>query len=351
MLIPAMRRGEPLHISPPLSAQLCFRLPRIRDIFHTWYPGEFSRIAIHTTPRECTHDKPQPRAATFFSGGVDSFYTLLKHRSGCDTLPVRLTDIIFVRGVETRLHPGNRIDESERWSRDIAAEMGVGCIVGETNIRTCLQGPDTYINWEDHYHGSALAAIASAVSFKVGYVCISAPFPYTYLIAHGATPLLDEMYSTERVNVIHDGSEAGRAAKVAKILEWDRELILSRLRVCIETDGGAFNCGKCRKCVRTAITLRVLGVWQQARTFPDKSTDHWETVLDVDHVAFTEDNLAFAIAHGAAPELIAMLQRVVQRKRRRAGLQAFVRNSPLNSLRPVVRRLRKPFASSTPASS
>jgi hypothetical protein len=73
---------------------------------------------------------------------------------------------------------------------------------------------------------AALAAIVSAVCSRAGYVCIPSEFSYNHLIPHGSTPLLDEMYSTERVNVIHDGSEVGRATKVAKIIQWDRDLVL-----------------------------------------------------------------------------------------------------------------------------
>ena len=150
------------------------------------------------------------------------------------------------------------------------------------------------------------------------------------------------MYSTERLNLIHDGSEVTRASKVAKMIEWDRDLVLARLRVCWRNSGGAFNCGQCRKCVRTAVPLRVLGVWQHAE-FRDKSTDHWERVIEADHPIFADENLQFARERGGDSELIAMLQRVVQRNRRKAGLSAVVRNSPLNSLRPAWHLLRRRF--------
>src|SRR5687767_5010649 len=69
LLISAMRSGESLEVDPPISPQLCFSLPRIRDIFHVWFP-KFSRISIRTTPQVPRHHQIEPRAATFFSGGV-----------------------------------------------------------------------------------------------------------------------------------------------------------------------------------------------------------------------------------------------------------------------------------------
>ena len=81
----------------------------------------------------------------------------------------------------------------------------------------------------------------------------------------------------------------------------------------IENQGGAFNCGRCYKCVRTAVPLRVLGAWEDAKTFPDKATDHWERVIGDDHLVLTEENLQFAKDHGADRTFVALLERVVRR--------------------------------------
>src|SRR4029079_19772920 len=70
MLLPAMRRAERLEISAPIAPLLCFNLPRICDIFHTWWP-ELPRSELCVTPRRNGGDAPPQRAATFFSGGVD----------------------------------------------------------------------------------------------------------------------------------------------------------------------------------------------------------------------------------------------------------------------------------------
>lgn len=73
LLIKAMNTKEALEIKEPISPRLHFNLPRIRDIFHTWWPDRFSRIDIRTSPRLESSSTPKPLAATFFSGGVDSF--------------------------------------------------------------------------------------------------------------------------------------------------------------------------------------------------------------------------------------------------------------------------------------
>ena len=68
-------------------------------------------------------------------------------------------------------------------------------------LRTSLQHRP-HLHWERHYHGSALAAVALGLSPMFAYVCIPSAFWYRHLIAHGSTPLVDEI-STERLQVVH----------------------------------------------------------------------------------------------------------------------------------------------------
>jgi hypothetical protein len=337
LLLPCMRAGEPLQVVPAISPLLSFSLPRIRDLFHAWWP-RLPRIDIETTPQNAAALPTHHRAATFFSGGVDSFYSLLKHRRP-GTLPQPLTHIIYMRGIENRLELAEGVEQTMEWVQKIARATGVQAIVGETNIRTSLQSPESNLHWERHYHGSALAAVALGLSQHLAYVCIPSAFSYNHLIAHGSSPLGDEMYSTERQRLLHDGAEVTRPQKVASILEWDRDLVLTHLRVCIDNRGGAFNCGRCYKCVRTAVALRALGVWDQARTFPDKATDHWEHIIGEDHLALTEENLQFAQERDAETALVAMLRAAVRRQRRREGAKTFVKNSALSPLMPLARHV------------
>ena len=340
-LLPAMRANEPLEIAAPISPRLAMMLPRIRDIYKTWWP-HLGRIDLDVTPADAgTATTTDRGAATYFSGGVDSFYSLLKHRGGHGGLPVRLTHVIFMRGVETRLELTRGVEDTERWIRDVAAHAGVTPIIGESNFRTVLQGPEENLHWERHYHGSALAAIALPLSRSLAFVCIPSAFSYNHLVAHGSTPLVDEMFSTESLQILHDGAEATRATKVSRIIEWDRELVLRHLRVCIRNHGGAVNCGRCKKCVRTAVPLRVLGVWHEARTFPDKETSHWERVMGEDHLVLTEENLRFAEEQGADRELVTLLKRVAARKRRRESAKALLARPPLDRFAPAVYRTRQ----------
>jgi hypothetical protein len=314
MLLPSMRANEPLIIEPSISQRLHLQLPRIMRLFHTWFP-EFRLIAIETTPCEYPA-APGPSAATFFSGGVDSFYTMLKHLSG--EVQVRLSHLLFMRGVETPLDetdPG--ISVSEQLVRETAAAKGLKVVTGETNVRAVLCPSDGQIQWEGHYHGSALAAVALALKPLFHAVCIPSTFTYNDFVRHGSSPILDEMYSTEAMAILHDGAEATRAAKVERIVAWDRRLVLDNLRVCMENAGSAFNCGRCKKCVRTAIALAALGVLDEAKLFAEHYPEKWPAICSWDHEISVQQNISFVLERGADPYLLSVLRR--SEKLRRAA--------------------------------
>ncbi len=336
LLLPAMRTGEPLTVMPGMSRRFCFNLPRIRDIFHAWWP-ECAPIPIETTATSFASESLAPRAATFFSAGVDSFYTLLKHRAGFGSSAISLTHLLYIRGVERRLEWTKGVNETERLIRDVAAAAGVETIVGETNVRTDLQGP--HLAWGRHYNGSALAAIALGLSNGFEYICIPSSFAYNHLLPYGSTPLVDEMFSTERLQIVHDGSEVSRPTKIARIVAWNRDLVLRYLRVCVKNSGGAFNCGKCYKCIRTAVPLRVLGLWDLAHTFPDKAMDHWEAAIAADDRLLAEENLLFAQEHSADRALIAMLRRGLRQRRRKDRLAAILNKPSMQRFQPLAKRI------------
>ena len=334
-LLPAAHAGEPLQVVPPISPRLHFNLPRVLNVWHTWHP-EIARVPVEAEPRERAPIPPAGRAATFFSGGVDSFYTLLKRLRPETALPVPLTHVVFMRGLETRLERSRGVDESLQRVERIAEAAGVECLAGESSLRTF-----TDLDYEDHLYGAGLAATALTLAGGLDYVCVPSGYSYDHMVPHGSTHLVDEMYSTEQLSIVHDGAEATRAEKMARIIEWDKDLVLDNLRVCHLNRGGDYNCGRCRKCVRTTIPLKILGVWEDAHTFPDKSTDHWERVLATDHLALTEENLALARDRGADPELTAMLERVVRRKRSRAALKTLARNTAFERVLPLARTVRR----------
>lgn len=315
-LIKSMRANEPLEIEAPISARLHVMLPRIRDIYHHWWPDLFKSIPILTSPRQTQDQLPKKTTATFFSGGVDSFYSLLKHQEEGSKVGRPLSHLVFMRGVETPLEKTKGVEQSEDWVRAVATELGIKTIFGTTNVRTHIMS-----NWEKYDHGSALASIGLCLSPLIGHMCVPSAFSYKYQVPHGSTPLVDEMFSTDRMFIFHDGSEATRAEKVEAIIRWNKDLGLRYLRVCLGNFGGAFNCGRCRKCVRTAIPLKIIGALHEANTFRHKEATHWEAIVTLDHLELVRENYELAKRWNTDPALLKMLDGIMRKKKFEAAMQ------------------------------
>src|SRR5260370_41155326 len=88
-LLPAMRVGGDVKIPEPGSPKLLASIGTIQDIFRSWeqrFPvySSYRRVAIHAPGRLTPLAGPGRGTALFFTGGVDSFYSLLRHREEID---------------------------------------------------------------------------------------------------------------------------------------------------------------------------------------------------------------------------------------------------------------------------
>ena len=246
-LVPALTKGGSLAVPGPVSQRLLAATPTIVDIFTSWYPM-LRRVGIQDAVPVARDVALGQRVGAFFSGGVDSFYTFLKHRE-------EVTDLIFVHGFDIRLDDAPLRRMTSEMVRRVASEFGKGVVEVETNLRSLL---DPYADWRDLTHGAALATVGHLLSGFFGRIYIAAAYSYAGLLPNGTHPLLDPLWSTEALDFVHDGCEASRLDKVAFISR--HEVALENLRVCWKNPDGAYNCGRCEKCHRVVGMLKAIDV-------------------------------------------------------------------------------------------
>jgi hypothetical protein len=230
-------------------------LQTIQEIFHSWYPD----LAIVPVEADAAEVLAQPRdglAGSFFSGGVDSLFTLLKHRS-------KISRLIWVYGFDVGLGDTSLREQVFTALNAFSSQFGAPLLEVETNLR---EFTDQYsVPWGTQAHGAALASVGQLLGGVCSRIFIPSSDSYAQLAPWGSHPLLDPLWSTESVLFVHDGCEADRAEKTAAIAEDD--LALSVLRVCWENRNGAHNCGECEKCLHTMITMELIGAFKRCRTF------------------------------------------------------------------------------------
>jgi hypothetical protein len=317
LLIPAMLYGEALEIAPAVSEVLLRNTDIIQDLYCRWWPEKFKRIQISaaSTRSERGHGS---FAGSFFSLGVDSFYTLLRTLK-LGGVSSGITHMIYMIGIEKPLSVYQ--DNQERAVLDAINEvshaLGIKTLCGKTNVREVFK---TDLDWGMHYHGAGLASVA--ISLSAGFKNIFIPSTHSYrdIFPWGSTPIADPLWSTENISIIHHGAESSRPEKI-KLLTQDA-LAMKHLRVCYANEGHYKNCGHCDKCVRTMISLQILNALPQARLFPSSLARNFTVrIKDNNDLAFAKENLEFAISSNAPQWLIKRLRTFIRTSEFRFLLQ------------------------------
>ncbi len=146
-LLPAMRRGSELKLPGTISSRLLLAVPKIQDVFCTWDEELFERISLDAQTRSNGQADRPSGVASFFSGGVDSFYTLLKRRD-------EITHLIFVHGFwGIPLTNWSLREQASQAAREVARDLGKTLIEVETNLMEFSYR--ARVGWL-LYHGAAL---------------------------------------------------------------------------------------------------------------------------------------------------------------------------------------------------
>ncbi|MDQ8168701.1 MAG: hypothetical protein P3C09_13175 [Gemmatimonadota bacterium] len=108
-LIPAMECGEALEVDDriPVSPGLLRRLRTIQELYVEWFP-DLRSIMIRAPNTDVPVPTPDERIGCFFSGGVDSVYSVLRNLDTID-------DLVLCRGLDIPF------EETERWERTVSA--------------------------------------------------------------------------------------------------------------------------------------------------------------------------------------------------------------------------------------
>jgi hypothetical protein len=306
-LFPAMKMGRHLSIKGTVSEKLLTATGTIQDIVKAWFPG-YTSISIDAESSNHTELNDQRGVGALFSGGMDAFYTLLKHRK-------EITTLIFMHGFDVPLDNHIFRDRVSRSIREVAIEFDKALIEVEINLPECLRNICSRFRFSigADAHGAVLASIAHLLSPQLKKVYIPSSYPYSNLNPWGSSPLLDPLWSTEDVEIVHAGCEANRVEKAALIAQ--SEIALKHLRVCFSEPEDAINCGRCEKCLRVMATLRTVGALDRCNAFSrNLDLDAFARVDTRDDAHYKGYQLILQTVeiNGSDPELAKALHKIVK---------------------------------------
>jgi hypothetical protein len=324
-LLPAMRGGGSLEIDEPISPRLLKNQREYQAIQRVWsYGWTYGEAPLEEVEVVAPSRSPTPQASTgrvgaFFSGGVDSFATILSNPE--------VTDLVFIRGVDIlpRLaHQDGLADRVEERLREAAAELGKPLHVIETNVRDLS---DPLVRWEC-YFSAPLLAVAHFFAPLFDRVLITGDADHETQPLMGTALLVDHLWSSEKLEVEDFGGRLSRHQRVGMVAE--HPVVRRTLRTCWENPEGAYNCGRCRKCVQTMLSLELHGALQGVETFPsDLDLDLLEGFELNQSISLViwEDLLA-AVREAGRTDVEPAVAAFVEKGRRTMGLARTYRSRP-----------------------
>jgi hypothetical protein len=258
LLLASMAARAQLKIEAGVSAMLLASAPRIMRLYRDW-----CRLgAIEISAPAVVRERSRRETASFFSAGVDSFYVALKNLTrypGGD--PRRISHLVLVHGFDIAVENEKLFESVRARAEAAAAELGVRLLPVVTNARAAL----AHLPWE-LVHGAVLASVALALGGLFDTLLIASSYEFLGLRPWGTHPSLDPLWSTEALEIRHDGAELPKPERLRLVAA--SPVALRALRVCWENPNGEYNCGACEKCLRTMVALAVHGALERAEQFP-----------------------------------------------------------------------------------
>jgi hypothetical protein len=265
-LVPAMCEGGTLRVEGEVSPRVLRMQREFQGIERAWSQGWYSgespleEVTVEAGTRPAPAPNGEGRVAAFFSGGVDSWATLLSEPE--------ITDLVFVKGVDilpslTPLHVGLG-ERVESVLREVAEEMGKQLHVVELKIR---EFSDPLIEW-GFFFNSALCAVALYFESLFDRVLIPSDTNHINQPPYGSSRMIDGLWSSEALEIVDHGGHLNRFERIRLIAR--NRLVQRSLRVCYMNHDRTYNCGRCPKCNYSMICLDAMGVKERFTTFPSE---------------------------------------------------------------------------------
>ena len=270
------------------------------------------------------------RKATFFSGGVDSYSTLIRNMQ-------EKPDLITIWGADIDFENEKGWNVVKEYVEGIGKKYNLKNVLIKTAVRRFIDNSELekqyheLLNdnwWHAMQHGIGLLGNIAPYAYKYRLNMIYIPSTHTENeknIVCASIPEIDNKVKFGNTQVLHEGSDYTRQQKVNEIAKYIKENHDNiRLRVCYKSIDGE-NCCNCEKCYRTIMafisqkinpndigfqvdkntlykmkeemtkenifdTENAKKLWKDIRKEFEKEKDYWDQNEDVNWIMGREDN-------------------------------------------------------------
>lgn len=328
----AMRRGLDVRVHGEVSPSLLSNIEEFQSIWSCWRPGKYKIAQISAaTEREYLSADKEDRAISCFSGGVDSCFSVWRHKNGtCGRRQRNLQAGLMIHGFDIPLKDSAFEGASRNVSKTLSS-VAIKTISIQTNFREIV----TY-KWNEVF-GTGLASCLHLL--KNGYSVGIIPSSHSYSVQnfiYGSNPLSDRLLSSKSFEIEHDGAQYPRIEKLRAILAWPEAM--ENLRICWQGKERDRNCGRCEKCIRNILNLRILRT-PLPPSFMQDATDSQIAgiVLKDSSIEIWETLLKNAQAHSVMEPWVESLETAIRRNRVLSGVRSHLPMARVELIKEVLR--------------
>ena len=313
----AAARGLPILAAGPISSRLHYNVNSyLGEVLHCLLPGS-RRIQVRADSLVTQHWGGRG-VYTGFSAGIDSFCTIMEHRSDGVPPEYRVSHLLF-----------NNVGSHGQTDRDLqvfrdrlqrlgpnAEELALPLLAVNSNLDEVLR-LDFQLT-----HTLRNVAVALLLQRACGKYLYSSAVHYvdshvgpTHDVGH-ADPIIVPLLSTETTECISTGGQHTRFEKtgfVSRFVPSHRAL-----DVCVDpARARLINCSRCWKCLRTQLTLEAIGALESYRAVFDLASYRSLRTLYIASVLQSRDPLLREVRRGMAesgfaiPPMARLLSRLV----------------------------------------
>lgn len=314
-IYPAMYYHENIEVEGKVSKKLYHNITNyVQAIVRDFAPATHKLVEIKIDGFADAAKNATLHIGTGFSGGVDSFSTMMDRFVSIDDPDYKVDTLFFFH-----LGQYGNISDPISWERannrfqitkDFACKIGVKAVMLNTNLFDFYK-PD----WE--YRAGVLNRIAAVLIFQraLKRYYISNAYTYGEMIdlAHDrvfleefSDPYIMPLLSPNGVEIVCDGGQYRRTEKTERIKDY--ELAQIKLNVCVNSGTGsseAVNCCICDKCKRTMMALDSIDSLEKfsavfdVKKYREQEFEYKCWQIWAYHTnGFARDNVDFAREHG-----------------------------------------------------
>lgn len=239
-------------------------IPKFKQGYIDMYPNvKFKGHISVKNIVNCDYEK-KDKCATFFSGGLDSYSTLINHlEEKPDLVALWGSDITFEDKIGWERVKNNITNVSKKYNlKAVFIKSSFRRFISEGNLDKDFSKILNDGWWHGVQHSIGLighiAPYACQSKLSIQYIAS------TYCNKDGKVtcasyPTIDNNIKFASCNIVHDQFEFNRQDKIKYVIDYCKENNDNiQLRVCWKSDGGK-NCCTCEKCYRTIMEILVEG--------------------------------------------------------------------------------------------